>query len=420
MRTGNGSTTSNRTDVFSHPLVVDLHPIPHRHVKNDHRMHRMEMTQGRKIIQVYFVSLLIWGALSLLNAWAYRIFDQQRNIHSSLLDMLLLAESRGFAFALLTPPIFYIVRRHTAGLGHSSLNLIFYALGAFPFMVLCACIRWLILPPWDVVLQRYVPRSTHSPFELIRSGFADQITIYIAIVVAAHAYEYFGRVRRQELERYEYQQALAASELQALKMQLHPHFLFNTLHGISTLIDSDQTSAKEMVIKLSSLLRTALQHSGTDLIPLHEELKFVREYLDLEKMRFGARLAVSWSISPDTQQILVPQLILQPLVENAIRHGIASLREGGWVKISAQRTGNTLELQVQNKIGVKKPEGTGVGLKNTEARLRHLYSDEAVFSFSIADDQAATTTLSFPALGSQRRSQSAESEDTPVKIASSA
>src|ERR1035438_10818355 len=102
--------------------------------------------------------------------------------------------------------------------------------------------------------------------------------IYIAIVVAAHGYEYLKCLRKEERERYEYQQALAASELQALKMQLHPHFLFNTLHGIATLVDSDPNTAKAMIVKLSSLLRKALDRDGSDLVPFGDELSFATEY----------------------------------------------------------------------------------------------------------------------------------------------
>jgi len=270
-------------------------------------------------------------------------------------------------------------------------------------MVLYAWIRWIVQPPWDAALQAFVPPSAHSSFEVMQGGFADQITIYIAIVVAAHAYHYFERVRKQELERYEHQQALAVSELQALKMQLHPHFLFNTLHGISTLIESDQKTAKVMTLKLSRLLRTALEHGTSDLIPLEEELKFVGEYLDLEKMRLGPRLAVSWSIDPDTQPVLVPQWILQPLVENAIRHGIACSRGGGWVEILSQMNNGTVELRVRNSVAGKRCDGTGVGLRNMQARLKHLYADEASLAFTESDDQTATATIMLPVLGSPQQ-----------------
>ena len=125
-------------------------------------------------------------------------------------------------------------------------------LGVLSFMLLNACFRWVALPPWDGVLQKYVPRTAQGPLELIHQGFADQITIYIAIVVAAHAYQYFERLRKEEMEKHDFQRALAASELQALKMQLHPHFLFDKLHGISTLIDTDRASAKARVFRLSA------------------------------------------------------------------------------------------------------------------------------------------------------------------------
>jgi two-component system, LytTR family, sensor kinase len=360
----------------------------------------MKLPAPGTVIRAYAVSIGMWCGISLLTGWQYRIFDEQRQINSSFLDMMLLAGSRGFSYAMLTPPIFFLARRSISEVRNRFRYVLLYVLGAGPFMLFYACIHWIILPPWDGYLQQYVPRSQHGPLELIHSGFADQITIYIAIVVAAHAYQYFEKVRQQDMERNEFQRALAASELQALKMQLQPHFLFNTLHGISTLIDTDQVSAKEMVVKLSMLLRRTLERSGSDLIPLSEELTFTREYLDLEKMRLGARLAVDWSVDPHTLQTLVPQLILQPLVENAVRHGIACSRDGGWLEISAHRRGELLELRVRNSISGKRNSGIGVGLKNTEARLRNLYSDEASFSFVEAEDQTAVSTILLPALGS--------------------
>lgn len=362
-------------------------------------MQWMKVKEFRPVARAYGLSIAVWCGLSLLTGVQYRVFDKEMNINSSLLDMLLLAESRGFSFALLTPPIFYLARRSIGGARNRFRYLLVYCLGVGPFMVLYACIRWAILPPWDAALQQYVPRTKHGPLELIHSGFADQITMYIAIVAAAHAYWYLEKLRKQEMENVEFQRALAASELQALKMQLHPHFLFNTLHGISTLIDTDQANAKDMVVKLSSLLRSTLEHSSSDLTPLSEELKFVREYLDLEAMRLGTRLKVEWSINADTRPALVPQLILQPLVENAVRHGIACSRDGGWVEIAAKKRGRTLELVIRNSIAGKRTPGLGVGLRNTEARLRYLYSDEVTFTFVETDDHTATATLRLPALG---------------------
>src|SRR5215469_2929666 len=361
----------------------------------------------RQFGRAYTQSIGIWCALSLLTGWGYRIFDQQLNIHSTLFDMVLLAESRGFAFALLTPPIFYLVRRYSSTARHSSWRLGIYGAGVFPFMVLYSCIRWVVLPPWDAALQQYVPRTAHGPFELIHAQFADQITMYIAIVVAAHAYEYFERVRKQELEKYDFQRALAASELQLLKMQLHPHFLFNTLHGISTLIDTDRASAKAMIVRLSALLRRSLEYASPDLIPLGEEIRFIEEYLALEMMRFGSRLSVTFSVDPNTQSMLVPQLILQPLVENAVRHGIGSSREPGWIEIASSRTPEALELRIRNSVSGNGTRGTGVGLRNTETRLKHLYGDEATLIFNREGNGIATATVVLPVLGVHSHATSA-------------
>jgi two-component system, LytTR family, sensor kinase len=360
----------------------------------------METGTPTRIARAYILSIVIWSALSLLTGWNYLIFDQTANLRSSLRDMLILAEGRGLAYALLTPPLFFIVAHFSFGPGSRWRSLLAYVIGAAPFMLICSEIRWLICPPWNPTEAHFVTRGSSSPLVLVHDSFADLVYNYIAIVVAAHAYNYFERVRKQELDRSKIQEALAASELQTLKMQLHPHFLFNTLHGISTLIDSDKKSAQAMIVKLSNLLRIALEHSGSDLIPLQDELKFAREYLDIEQMRFGSRLKVTTSIHSATLRCMVPQLILQPLVENAVRHGIASSRENGWVAIASKPCERGLELSVRNSVGGSRPKGSGVGLRNTKARLRYFYADEATVSFSIDADQTATVILVLPNLES--------------------
>jgi two-component system, LytTR family, sensor kinase len=353
----------------------------------------MKSSQLRRIARVYLMSISFWFGISLLMGWQYR------SLWSSYFDLLVMAGARAFSFALWTPPIFYLAGKY---LNHSR-NRIRYALlwslGAPVFVGLYTGTLSVLAPPYDDVNHRFVSRSFHSWLEMIGTGFADVIFIYIAIVVAAHAYEYFQRARNQELEASEFHRALAVSELHALKMQLHPHFLFNTLHGISTLIDSDPTRAREMIVKLSSLLRTALQQTDSDLIPLREELKFVEEYLDLEKMRLGARLTVNLYVEPGTLSLLVPHLVLQPLIENAVRHGIGSSREQGWIEISSNRKKDSLELVLRNSVGANRPQGMGVGLRNTASRLQHLYSGEALFSFEFVNESTAVATLVLPALG---------------------
>ena len=360
----------------------------------------MQWPQVRGIARAYLMSIAFWCGIALLMGLQYRPINRQ-HFWSWLADFLIEVTLRGLALAFWTPPIFYLVGKYLSFSRSRFRYALLWSLGAVPFVLLHTSILWVLVPPYDDALQKYVSRSFSSWLEMIRGGFADQIFIYIAIVVAAHAYEYLKRLRRQEREKYEYRQALAASELQALKMQLHPHFLFNTLHGIATLIDDDAKNAKAMIIKLSSLLRTALERDSTDLIPLEDELKFVGEYLDLEKMRFGSRLKIECSASPETRQLLVPQMILQPLVENAIRYGVASSREGGWIEIAANAGIGILNIHVRNSVGGKTSIGTGVGLRNAEARLKYLYSGDASLHLTVADDRIATVILALPALNSQ-------------------
>jgi two-component system, LytTR family, sensor kinase len=361
----------------------------------------MKSTHLRGITRAYLMSISFWYGISLLMGWQFGVLNQQ-NVWPSFLDFLTQAGTRAFTFALWTPPIFFLVGKYLGPSKKRIRYVLLWVFGAVPFELLLTAIQAILMPTDHDLRHRYVSRFMHSWREMIRSGFADEIFIYIAIVVAAHAYEYFQQARRRALEASEFERALAVSELQALKMQLHPHFLFNTLNGISSLVVSDPERARAMIVKLSGLLRTALRKNDTDLIPLREELKFIEEYLELEKMRLGVRLTVSLQINPDTLPLLVPHLVLQPLVENAIRHGIASSREKGWIEISSIRKNHVYELRVRNSVGNRRPSGTGVGLRNTEARLHYLYSKEASFSFVFEDNGNAAATLILPALGEHR------------------
>jgi LytS/YehU family sensor histidine kinase len=234
------------------------------------------------------------------------------------------------------------------------------------------------------------PRSLYTLFELAYSTFADLFLLYLGVLMGAHAYTYFIRGQQQEMERLRLRQSLAQSELQALRAQLHPHFLFNTLQGISTLIDSDPATAQKMLFTLATLLRVVAKHGSADLVSLRDELQFLRAYLDLEHMRLGSRLTVRWDIALEAQQNLLPQFVLQPLVENAIVHGISSAREGGWIEISARIRGNRLEVDIRNSVASASQPGLGVGLANVRARLRHLYADEdqASLDFRVEGDRA--------------------------------
>ena len=350
------------------------------------------------IARAYFWSILFWMSLAFLAAGEDKVRIWERGLHTSYWTALLVEGAFLLSAALLTPPVFVIVHRYpitkpirfgpTAG----------YVLGSALYTIACVSLRWILLPPWNIPAQKFEQRSLHGLFTGFNS-FAEMIWNYIIVLAAAHAYEYFKRARDRELE---LQQALATSELQALKSQLHPHFLFNTLQGISALIDTEKERAKTMVLKVSSLLRAVLQYGTSDLITLEEELKLIEDYLALQKMRLENRLELSWDIHPDTLQLLLPQLIMQPLVENAILHGVACCRSGGWIQIISRRAEGILQIQIRNSVGGGGRAGIGLGLQNTKERLKHLYGDEATFSFDLGSDGVAIAALTLPAFVSHK------------------
>jgi LytS/YehU family sensor histidine kinase len=190
---------------------------------------------------------------------------------------------------------------------------------------------------------------------------------------------------------------LAQAELQNLKMQLHPHFLFNTLHAISVLMQEDVTAANRMLVRLSELLRLTLENAGTQETALRQELEFLRLYLEIEQTRFQDRLAVKIEVDPAALDARVPSLILQPLVENALRHGIARNPGAGVIEIRAHRESELLRLEVRdNGPGLRAEVEEGVGLSNTRARLAQLYGGAARFEINNAADGGALATALLP------------------------
>ena len=364
----------------------------------------------RPIARSYALSFLFWLPLSQMVGWQSYFLGRKENLPLQLGSQLLLYAARYFTVALLTPLIFHWVNRWPVS-GAQLRRIGVYVLAYIPFSCVFALIRWLILPPWLEETLTWGPRSLHTLFELAYSTFADVFLLFLGILLGAHAYTYFVRGQHQEMDRLRLRQSLAQSELQALRAQLHPHFLFNTLQGVSTLIDSDPATAQKMLFTLATILRVVLKHGSADLISLRDELHFLRAYLELEHMRLGSRLTVRWDVAPESEQALIPQLLLQPLVENAIVHGIANAREGGWIEISVHLRDKRLEVEIINSIAGLTEPGLGVGLANVKSRLRHLYADDdqASVDFRIVGNRALAR-LVVPAFAPASRSSLLECE----------
>jgi sensor histidine kinase YesM len=223
------------------------------------------------------------------------------------------------------------------------------------------------IPPWTTWVLGY-----------LRSRFTFEILIYLLVLSGLMAVTWYRRLRERDLAASRLEAQLSEAELRALKMQLHPHFLFNTLHAISVLIRENPAAAQRTVTLLGDLLRSTLATAGVQVVTLREELTFLRRYLEIEEIRFEDRLRVRFEIDPAVEECLVPNLILQPLVENAVRHAVEPNLAAGSVTVRGRADGAVLELAVLDDgpgMAGNGTGGNGIGLSTTRARLEGLYGD---------------------------------------------
>jgi two-component sensor histidine kinase len=256
-----------------------------------------------------------------------------------------------------------------------------------------------------LVVAAYVAWQSGKPQFALR-GFPDFInTIYYFFVYVAWTVLYFGVQAYLDLlderERLRRAESLAhEARLRALRLQLNPHFLFNTLNAISTLVaEARNEKANRMLSRLADFLRTTLDRPDTDEIPLADEIEFARQYLGIESIRFGQRLRVDISVEPEASHGLVPAMILQPLVENAVRHAILPRESGGAISIVAERQDSWLTLGVHDDGPGLKDIGAlhhGVGLSNTSTRLTELYGEGAELCFARSDRGGLAVLIRLP------------------------
>jgi signal transduction histidine kinase len=227
------------------------------------------------------------------------------------------------------------------------------------------------------------------------------ILTYWVILGIGSAFDYHRRYRERELRASQLEARLAQAQLQVLKMQLHPHFLFNTLHAVSALMHRDVAAADLMLARLSDLLRVAIVGDDSQEVPLRKEIEFIERYLEIMRIRFGDRLDVTLAIAPEALDVRVPNLFLQPLVENAIRHGVSRRVEGGHVELRTRFDDGILEILVRDD-GPGLPDDAeaamrrGLGLSNTRARLEHLYGPRHRFRVESRDEGGVEVTVGVP------------------------
>jgi hypothetical protein len=215
-------------------------------------------------------------------------------------------------------------------------------------------------------------------FPLLDVFAGGKIFLFVTILLFYLVIE-FDRARDMEKRAIDLQLQNREAQLRALRMQINPHFLFNSLNSVSALTSRDPQAARHMTILLADFFRNSLKSGEQESIPLRQEIDLARQYLEIEKIRFGNRLDVRWKDDPDAGAVPVPPLILQPLVENAIKHGIAPLADGGTVTITTEKNAASLRVTVDNPVdpAESRPNGNQMGLQNVKNRLRTVYGDRA-------------------------------------------
>jgi signal transduction histidine kinase len=300
--------------------------------------------------------------------------------------------------ALLAPVIMALALRVQPGRVSWLVAIVVHIGGALAYALLHTAAllgtRSLLMPP--------IPRGT---WYAARVEFLTQLDwllmSYLFLVGLALVLAYRREAESRALAAARLETRLVEAQLQALQRQLHPHFLFNTLNTISGLMRTDVNAADRMMDRLAELLRATLHSSGTQEVTLRDELELLQKYVDIEKTRFGARLSVHIGIEPEALDASVPVLLLQPLVENAVRHGIAPRAVPGAIEVSARRVGDHLSIAVRDSgLGVPSDRlallNGGIGLSNTRSRLQHLYADRHEFVFAnVEGGFCVTITIPF-------------------------
>lgn len=368
-------------------------PLIHMQTRLSQLFSRNEPSPNRPLL-AYAVSFAFWFSSAFFYATSMyvvgRVTGEGRSSFWEVLKLPLL----NFAIAAAISPIFYYyAKRFPLEKGNWARRIPVHIFGGLAFTAVHMAFH--VLAAWVVPVKNQMTGVIYEPsWDLFERMFLwgiyqDALGTYMPIVVVAHLVIFHHRAKARELRTAQLETRLAHAQLDMLKMQLHPHFLFNTLNAISALMHRDTKAAEEMLAGLSDLLRLTLDNAAVQEVTLKSELEFTGRYLEIEQVRFADRLKVHFDIDPETLDALVPNMVLQPLVENAVRHGIATRDRSGTVEVISRREGDRLQLSVlddgpglppgfswQNGNGNGTSKKQGLGLGNTRARLQQLYGSE--------------------------------------------
>jgi two-component system, LytTR family, sensor kinase len=354
----------------------------------------------RRWLRAFFI-IGVWTLFGVFLASQSTLAFSRRDRPFSWQRILLVEMAFAYIWALLTPPVLWLAGRFPLERGRLPGSLTVHVFASIVIGFATRAFRDLM---FVYFVSGYDGALPWTKLFFNSYLFFDYGTLlYWLMLLVSYATNYYRRYRVGEVRATRLEAQLATAQLHALKMQLQPHFLFNTLHSISALVHKDPQAADKMIARLGDFLRLTLDSAGVQEVPLHQELEFLKCYLDIEAIRFKDRLSVQMNIEPQTLEARLPNLILQPIVENAIRHGIAPRTDAGRIEIAARRLNGALQVQViDNGPGLAGNGNNGrilkegVGLANTQARLQQLYGDESRLDLANTGKGGFSVTLEIP------------------------
>jgi len=366
---------------------------------NRHEEREATLLKSRWVQWVLYI--IIWTAVGLFFAsysslWGRFIYKSPITWDYALKTNL----SFYYIWACIAPLILWLGKRYRFERGTRALSLLVHV----PTSLILSTFQLVIA---EIVVQSFNPEPLHlfEAFRAIQLTFVVyyhiNVLTYWAILGVGYGRQYYRKFRDRELRAAQLEAQLTQAQLQALKMQIHPHFLFNTFNTISSLMHRNVDAADGVLARLGDLLRYSLHNVGVQEVTLREELDFLRRYLEIEQTRFEDRLRVKISVDPDVLDFMVPNLILQPLVENAVRYAVATRASGASIEIGAKKVLGQLRLSVLDD-GPGLPPGydvaanEGIGLRTSRERLQQLYGDEQRLKLSNRSPRGLEVSIIMP------------------------
>jgi two-component system LytT family sensor kinase len=346
--------------------------------------------------RIWFIAFVLWTLLAFLSAAGAHVYMASSGTPISWAQLLAWNFLISLVWTVLTPVVYELTRYYTFDRNRWKLSLPIHLVSSVVLAFVGAVAMVAINPLVTWTKEPTIPFFAH----VLSRTFMD-IQRYWYVLFITQAIAFYGKYQERQLLSSQLEAQLANAQLEVLKIQLEPHFLFNTLNSIASLARHDGPAAEHMTLQLADLLRMSLDGIGVHEVPLHRELMFLQKYVDIQQIRFHDRLSVETDVDPRTLDTLVPNLILQPLVENAIRHGISPRRTPGLVRITIWRDRDDVWMEIRdNGVGFTRGRGVmppeGVGLRNTRGRLRQLYNEDHAMVLEDAQGGGCSVRIRVP------------------------